>query len=106
MGDAWEAEAHAVRVLSALYREIVRVAWPSVMPQFRDAIPRVEVTGGSGVVVDVRVDEGGAEFVFRPSFGRHSTGDVEGAAVALIALVRDCGEKVSIPGGPGGGSGE
>ena len=91
MNDPWEVEAHAVRVLSALYREMVRVAWPVAVPQFRDAIPRIEVTGRrSGVVVDVRVDGDGAHFVFRPSLRRHPASDVVGAAGVVLALVCAC----------------
>lgn len=103
MSDPWEVEAHALSVLSALYREVVRSAWPLVLAYLRDATPRVQVTGRrSGVVVDVRVDDDGKEFVFRPSLRRHSTADVSGAAGAVLALVCASDEPASILNSGGG----
>lgn len=78
--------------MSRLCREVVRVD-RSVRIGMRDAVPRLEVQSASGAVVDVRVDEDGGEFVWRPSFGRHSTADVEGAARALLMLLGECGGR-------------
>ncbi|SEG75512.1 hypothetical protein SAMN04489712_11148 [Thermomonospora echinospora] len=107
MSDPYEVETHAVRVLSALFLQLVRASWPAVKVAFRDAIPRLEVTGPSGVVIDVRMDEDGAQFVFRPSFRRHSIEDVPGAVEAVLTLVRDCGGSLSSDArSAGGGAGE
>ncbi|XVQ11199.1 hypothetical protein ACQP1W_01100 [Spirillospora sp. CA-255316] len=87
--------------LAMLCREVVQ-ADRSVRVGLRDATPRLEVRSVIGAVVDVRVDEDGAEFVCRPSFGRHSTGDVPGAARVVLALLRECGGGPP-PGGAAGG---
>ncbi|ACY97237.1 MULTISPECIES: hypothetical protein [Thermomonospora] len=105
MSDAHEAEARAMRVLSALLREAVRVAWPEVRPALRDAIPRLEVAGPGGSVVDVRVDEDGERLVFRPSLRRHSADDIPGAVAVLLALARQRGNAAAPPSGHGDGTG-
>ena len=76
--------------LGLLCREVVQ-ADRSVQVELRDATPRLEVRSVAGAVVNVLVDDDGTEFVCRPSFCRHSTDDVQGAARAVLALLRECG---------------
>src|SRR5512139_4232731 len=81
-----EAKVRDLALLAALCRRVVRLG-PGIGLGFRDAIPRVELTSPGGVVVDVRVDDEGEVFVFRPSYERRPTGDIRAAAEALVTLV-------------------
>jgi hypothetical protein len=79
--------------LSRLCREVLLVD-RSVRVGLRDATPRLEVQSVAGAVVDVRVDEEGGQFVCRPSFDRHSTDDIPGAARKVLELLGRCGGRV------------
>lgn len=96
-----EAKVRELALLGELCQWIVRLG-PGIGLGFRDAIPRVELTSPGGVVVDVRVDDDGQVFVFRPSYERHPTDDVRAAAEALVTLVRSCDQAPqSVNGAPG-----
>jgi hypothetical protein len=81
-----------LQVLALLCREIV-LQHAGISVTMRDAVPRLEVHGVGGAVVDVRLSDDGSEVVFRPSYARHSAADLPGAASAAVALIRACADE-------------
>ncbi|MDX6744985.1 hypothetical protein [Actinocorallia sp. A-T 12471] len=72
--------------MAPLLRLLYKKAGESLSLVLRDAVPLVEVKRGDVVVV-VRVDEDGREFVMRPAYRRRPADDIEGAAVAVLEEV-------------------
>src|SRR5256885_1006604 len=77
-----------IRKLSLLFSEVFSLAEEGALQaQFRDAVPRFELMNRAGLVADVRIDENGTDFVWRPTFGRRPVSDIPGAAQALVELL-------------------
>lgn len=97
--DSAEAEARVLTAVVELCRALARSgSLTGLGVQMRDAIPRLELTTSSGMVVDVRVEDDGDHFVWRPAMRRHPVDDVPGAARRLCDYLAECGHRP-----PGGG---
>jgi hypothetical protein len=86
VSTASSAADREIRPLVRLCRAIAQAGFTQVT--IRDALPRLILRGPGGVWVDVRVAEGGTEFVWGSGV-RHPVTDVAGAAQALIAFMAD-----------------
>lgn len=74
-----------LRLLVGLCRAVVRAGFIRV--QIRDAVPCLTLTSVSGVAVRVSVDASGTAYVVDAPGWQFPTGDLAGAARALIAFV-------------------
>jgi hypothetical protein len=89
---SWPGESRdrELRLLASLLRAVVRAGFTRVT--VLDAVPCLILTGASGVAVRVGVDASGTAFALDAPGWQSPTGDMPGAARALIAFVEsvDC----------------
>lgn len=89
------ADGRDLALICALTREVASRD-TGIVTLLRDAVPRVELVTPSGEVADVRVDENGGDFVWRPSLQRHPGSDVVGAATAVIEFLASRDSRVRV----------
>ncbi len=87
-----DRKAEALRALSALCAQLYRLAGHEIGVRLLDAWPRIEVTKRDWTV-DVRVSDDEPEFVIRPLPRRHAVTDVQGAAEAVLAMLRELADS-------------